>query len=196
MAEENLLGQAKALYKDRVKIVLSMLIIAFTVAFYVAYSGGIMEILPNSFPEGWISGLEVVVSFNTVGFVLAVIVMALSYRFWTWAFLPTPAVTYTMAILQGILGPKATIKRIIGKRFRVTLQNGHEFEVKCSIHERGIEEWFVYRLTSMEFSSKNLRHIALRHGFGVKDGRMVASIGNEELHHRTLLLAKAMSLLS
>ena len=194
MAEENLLGQAKALYKDRVRLVLSALLIAFTATFYITYSGGIVE-LPVGFPPGWTSGLEVVVSFNTIGFVLAIFLMAAAYKFWTWAFLPSPAVTYTMAILKGILGPKSNIKQTIGKGFKVTLDNGQSFSVKCWIRERGTDDWFVYRLTSMPFDSDRLRTIALRHGFGVSNSRMVASVGNDELHHRTLLLTKAMTML-
>jgi hypothetical protein len=194
MGEDNLLGQAKALYKDRIRIVLATLVIAFTATFYIFYSGGIVDLIPEGFPPGWISGLEVVVSFNTVGFAIAVFFMALAYKFWTWAFLPSPAVTYTLAVLHGILGPTATIKQTIGQRFKVVLQSGHSFDVKCNVHERGTDDWFVYRLTSMVIDSDRLRNIALRHGFGVKKGRMVASIGNDELHHRTLLLTKAMQL--
>ncbi len=195
MAEENLLGQAKALYRDRVRLVISALLVAFTVTLYIAYSGGIVE-LPIGFPPGITSGLEVVASFNTVGIILAVFLMAAAYKFWTWAFLPSPAVTYTMAVLQGILGSRSTVKQTIGKGFKVTLDNGQVFTVKCWIRERGTDDWFVYRLTSMVFDSDQLRSVALRHGFGVRNGRMVASVGNDELHHRTLLLAKAMTLLN
>lgn len=198
MVEDSLLKQARALYRDRIRIVLSVLLIAFTATFYFFYSGQIDSLLPRDPIQppdgGWTAGFSVIASFNTFGFLIALALMAAGYKFWTWAFLPSPATTYTLAVLQGIFGSKVNVKQILGKRFRVTLNDGSGFDLRCKIHDRGADEWFLYRLTSIQFEAANLHSIALRHGFGVKNGRFVATVSNDELHHRTMLLAKAISL--
>ncbi|MHA2179144.1 MAG: hypothetical protein ACXAAK_12425, partial [Candidatus Thorarchaeota archaeon] len=112
--------------------------------------------------------------------------------FWSWAFLPGPASLYTLSILRGILGSKAVVKQAIGKRFRVTLENGMSFGVSCQIKEKGTEDWFSYRLVSSVIQHSDLRNIALRHGFSTRENKIVASVSNDELHHRTLLLTKAL----
>jgi hypothetical protein len=200
MVEDALLKQARALYKDRIRIVLSLILIAFTATFYILYSGRIDSLIPRDpfAPDtgGWTAGFSVIASFNTFGFLIAIALMAAGYKFWTWAFLPSPATTYTLAVLQGIFGDRVNIKQILGKRFRVTLEDNSGFDIRCRIHDRGAEEWFLYRLTSIQFETENLHNIALRHGFGVKNGRFVATVSNDELHHRTILLAKALTLAS
>jgi hypothetical protein len=198
--EDTLLKQARALYKDRIRIALAALIIVFSFAFYLFYSPGIISLgatPPDGvIPSGWTQGFEVVASVNTLGFFLAVMLMTFIFRFWSWAFLPGPASTYTLSILKGILSSNSTIKHTFGKRFRVTLENGLQFDVKCRIKEKGTDEWFVYRLVSAQLHNEQLNNIALRHGFGVKKDRLVANISNDELHHRTFLLTKAMMMAS
>ena len=195
--ENELLKQARALYKDRLRIAMSALIIVVFLSFLFFFRFSDFVIPPSEgFPSGWTQGLSVVTSLNSVGFLLSILMMFLIYQFWSWAFLPGPAMTYTYGILQGILGPNAKIKHIIGKRFRVTLEDGLQFEVSCRIKDKSSGEWFLYRLMSPRFVNKNLRDIALRHGFGVKHNRMVANVSNDELHHRTLLLAKAITIVS
>ena len=196
--EDTLLKQARALYKDRLRIALAAFIIVFAISFYLFYSPEIISLgtVPpvGNIPAGWTTGFAVVASVNTIGFFLAVAIMVLIFRFWSWAFLPGPASTFTLAILKGILGSKITIKHTLGKRFRVTLENGLHFDVNCRIKEKDTGEWFVYRLVSEQLQSDKLRNIALRHGFGVKNNCLVANVSNDELHHRTFLLTKAMML--
>lgn len=193
--ENDLLKQARTLYKDRLRISMSAFTIvvffAFSFFFYPVYLGPAPS---GEIPSGWTQGLSVVASWNSIGFLISVLMMVLIYRIWGWAFLPGPALTYTYSILQGILGNKTAINHIIGKRFKVTLENGLNFEVSCRIKDKPSGEWFLYRLVSSEFQNQNMREIALRHGFGVKNGRFVASVSNDELHHRTLLLTKAMTI--
>ncbi|MGQ4911312.1 MAG: hypothetical protein ACP6KW_04005 [Candidatus Thorarchaeota archaeon] len=194
--EDSLLKQAKSLYQDRIRIVLSLLIIGLTATVYVFYSSGIVTLIQDSTPQGWTAGLEVVVSYNTFGFVLALILMVLGYRFWTQAFLPSPATVYTLGVLRGILGPRASIKMTLGRRFRVTLPDGSGFVLRCTIHDRGSNEWFLYHVTSTEINTSDIRSLALRHGFGVKNRRLIGTVSHEELHARTVLLAKALALAS
>jgi hypothetical protein len=190
--EDELLLEAKALYKDRIRIALSAFIIVFSITFFVYYTSGIAGLgtIPPS--NGWTQGLQVVAAFNNVGLVLAVALMVVAFRFWSWAFLPGPASLFTTSILRGILGPQVTIKQIIGKRFKVSLENGLSFSINCYVQEKGTDDWFSYRLVSSELENENLRNIALRHGFSLKGSRFVANVSNDELHHRTILLAKAM----
>ncbi|TFH04654.1 MAG: hypothetical protein E4H14_14295 [Candidatus Thorarchaeota archaeon] len=203
--EDMLLKQARALYKDRLRIALAAILLVFTVTFFLFYSPEIITLglTPPNDPTGpvapfsaWTQGFAVVASVNTIGFLSAVALMVLIFKFWSWAFLPGPASTFTLAILKGILGSKTTIRHSLGKRFRVTLENGLQFDVKCSIKEKDTNEWFVYRLVSAQLQCAQLRNIALRHGFSVKDNRLVASVSNDELHHRTFLLTKAIMMAS
>ncbi|MHA1926055.1 MAG: hypothetical protein ACW974_09080 [Candidatus Thorarchaeota archaeon] len=189
---DQLLTKARALYKEREKIAISALLIAGTVAFYLFYSPGIFDLAPPDwFPGGWIQGFEVVASFNTIGFILALGLMVLFYSFWTWAFLPRPAVIFTMGVLRGILGPDVIIGQSIGKKFRVMLEGGSHIDMSCRIKGPG-NDWFDYRLASSKLEGKNLDSIAFRHGMSFQDGRFTSHVSSEELHSRTLLLVKAM----
>jgi hypothetical protein len=193
---DKLLQEAKALYKDRIRIVLSALIIVFSITFFLYYTSGLAGLgITNPDPENpapSTSGLMVMTAFNNVGLIIAVGLLVVVYKFWSWAFLPGPATLYTLSVLKGILGPKAVVKQTIGKRFKVTLENGMTFGVSCQIRIEGTEEWFTYRLVSAEIQNDDLRNIALRHGFNASENRIVGNVSNDELHHRTLLLAKAM----
>lgn len=195
--ENDLLKQARALYKDRLRIAMSAVIIVIFLAFTFFFNLGYLGTAPaGQIPSGWTQGLSVVTSLNSVGFFISIAIMMLIYRFWSWAFLPGPASTFTYAILEGILGKDVLIKHSIGKRFKVTLESGLQFELSCKIKDGPSGEWFLYRLVSSEINNRNLKNIALRHGFGVKNNRLVASVSNDELHSRTLLLAKAMTIAS
>jgi hypothetical protein len=197
--EDTLLKQARALYKDRLRIALSAMLIVFTITFYLFYNHAISGYglaPPSEYPHGFTQGLEVVASFNTIGFIISIVLMALVFRFWSWAFLPGPATTFTLAVLEGILGPKISIRQVLGKRFKVTLENGMQFEVSCKTKDRGIDEWFKFRLISSPLEGQHLREIALRHGFAFKNSRFVATVSSEELHQRTFLLTKAMMLVN
>lgn len=197
--EDMLLKQARALYKDRLRIALAAFIVVFSITFYLFYNPEIISfgaVPPVGWNQGWTQGFAVVASVNTIGFCLSVALIVLIFRFWSWAFLPGPALTYTLAILKGILGTKTTIRHTYGKKIKVTLENGLQFDVNCRIKEKGTDEWFVYRLVSTQLHCEQLRNIALRHGFGVKNNRLVANISNNELHHRTFLLTKALMLAS
>jgi hypothetical protein len=193
--EDLRLKHARALYKDRVRIVLSAMLIVFASTFYFFYSPAIIGIgltPPSDYPRSSTLGLEVVASYNTIGFLISVLIMAALFRFWSWAFLPSPAITFTFAVLEGILGPKASIKQVLGKRFKVTLENGLQFEVICKTRERGTGDWFNFRLITSPLQGESLHEIALRHGLGIQQNRFVATVSSEELHQRTFLLAKAM----
>ena len=192
--ENELLLEAKALYKDRIRIALSAFIIVFSITFFVYYTSGLAGLGTTSGGTGWTQGLQVVAAFNNVGLILAVALMVLAFRFWSWAFLPGPASLFTTSVLRGILGPSVVIKQSIGKRFKVILDNDLFFNVSCYVQEKGTDDWFSYRLVSSELQNGNLRDVALRHGFALKGNRFVASVSNDELHHRTLLLTKAMSI--
>ncbi len=193
---DQLLTKAGALYKDREKIAFSAMLIAGSVAFYFSYAPGIIALSPPDWISGgWIQGFEVVASYNTVGFFLALVLMAFAYGFWSWAFLPEPATIYTMGVLRGILGRDAIIRQAIGKRFRILLDGGSHIDVSCRIKGPG-GEWFLYRLTSSRYMHNNLEGIAFRHGMSVRDGRFTSQISSDELHSRTLLLAKAMMLVN
>ncbi|TFG33589.1 hypothetical protein EU527_07600 [Candidatus Thorarchaeota archaeon] len=195
--ENDLLKEARALYKDRLKIAMSALIFVFFFAFSFFFNPVYLGPVPTGgIPSGWTQGIAVVISLNSIGFYISALMILLIYRFWSWAFLPGPASTYTYSILQGILGNTVTIKHSIGKRFKVTLENGLQFDLSCKIQDKPSGEWFIYRLVSSKFKNNHLRDIALRHGFGVKDNRFVANVSNDELHHRTFLLAKAMTIAS
>ncbi|MHA1943647.1 MAG: hypothetical protein ACW96M_04550 [Candidatus Thorarchaeota archaeon] len=191
--ENQFLQEAKALYKDRIRIVLSALIIVFSITFFLYYTSGIAGLGQFGPPDsGWTRSIQVVASFNNVGLILAISLLAIVFRFWSWAFLPGPASFYTLSVLRGILGSKASVKQTIGKRFRIILENGMTFRVSCQIKEKGTDDWFSYRLVSSVLQHSNLKDIALRHGFSVRDNKFVASVSHDELHHRTLLLTKAM----
>lgn len=196
---DRLLERARGLYKDRQRIALSAFIVVFAFTFYMFYSPGIIGLgaePPQWFPPGWSQGLEVVVSFNTLGFFLAFALMVFAYSFWQWAFLPTPAVNYTLGVLRGILGPKVQIKHRIGKRFRVFLEDGKFVDILCRIREHESGEWFVYRLTSSPLFSTKLSSLALRHGMSVSKDRLTTCISNDELHSRIVLMLRAISLVS
>lgn len=190
--ENKLLQEARALYKDRIRIVLSALIIVFSMTFFLYYTSGLAGLGQVGSSDGISQGFEVVASFNNVGLIIAVGLLVVVYKFWSWAFLPGPASLYTLSVLRGILGSKAVVKQTIGKRFKVSLDNGMTFGVSCQIKVKGTEEWFSYRLVSSEIQNSGLKNIALRHGFSTRDNKIVGSVSNDELHHRTLLLAKAM----
>ncbi|MFW9816762.1 MAG: hypothetical protein ACFFEW_12600, partial [Candidatus Thorarchaeota archaeon] len=195
---DKLLQEAKALYKDRIRIVLSALIIVFSITFFLYYTSGLARLGIGEGPERTeplapsTSGLMLMTSFNNVGLIVAVGLLVVVYKFWSWAFLPGPATLYTLSVLKGILGPKAVVKQTIGKRFKITLENGMTFGINCQIQIEGTDEWFSYRLVSAEIENADLRNIALRHGFSTSKKRIVGNVSNDELHHRTLLLAKAM----
>lgn len=195
---DHLLKKARALYEDRVRIALSAILIVITTAFFLFYSSGIHYLPepPNGFPIsiGWVEGMEVVASYNTLGFLLTVVLMIIAYGFWSWAFLPSPAVIFTQGVLKGILGPNVVIRQSIGKRFRVFLEDGTQINLNCSIKESETGEWFVYRLETSPIVGSNLEEIALRHGMSIRDRRFTTCVSNDELHHRVLLLAKAISM--
>ena len=196
---DSLLVRAKGLYVDRQRIALATVMIVFTVTFYVFYSPGIytlVEGIPHQIQYGSVQGIEIVYSFNTIGFFLAFSIMVFAYAVWSWAFLPSPAVSYTLGVLKGIFGPSVKIKHGIGKRFSLTLDNGVDVNITCRIKGDGPEEWFMYRLESSKFESPNLEKIALRHGMSVSDGRLVTWVSNDELHSRTLLMGNAISMAS
>jgi hypothetical protein len=193
--EDTRLKHARALYKDKLRIVLSAMLIVFAATFYFFYSPAITGIgltPPSDYPRGFTQGLEVVTSFNTIGFLISVFLLAAVFRFWSWAFLPGPASTFTLAVLEGILGPKAIIRQTLGKRFKITLENGLQFEVICKTRERGTEDWFNYRLITSPLHGEGLREIALRHGLSLRENRFVTTVSSEELHQRTFLLTKAL----
>jgi len=149
---DELLTNARALYKEREKIAISALLIAGTVAFYLFYSPGILDLAPPEFfSDGWIQGFEVIASYNTIGFFLSLCLMVLAYSFWTWAFLPSPAAIFTEGVLRGILGSDVTIKQSIGKNFRVLLEGDRHIDVNCRI--KGTNgDWFNYQLNSSKSS--------------------------------------------
>ena len=191
--ENELLLEAKALYKDRIRIALSAFIILFSITFFVYYTSGIADLGDTSITEiGWTRSLQVVATFNNIGLIIAVSLLVLAFRFWSWAFLPGPASLFTTSVLRGILGPRVKITQAIGKRFNVMLDNGLMFTLSCQIQEKGTDDWFSYRLISSEIQNGNLRNLALRHGFSLEGNHFVASVSNDELHHRTVLLTKAM----
>jgi hypothetical protein len=194
-----LLRHAQALYKDRQRIALAAVIICFSAAFYVFYGPPIQYALGEDpvwtiISSGWSQGTVVVFGYSTVGFLLALSVVVFIYAFWSWAFLPSPATLYTMAVLRGIYGSKTQITQRIGKRFRVHLERDAYVDFECRIRGRGSEDWFIYRVTTSAITAPNLEAIALRHGFSVSDGRLITWMSNDELHSRTLLLAKALIL--
>lgn len=196
---DSLLIRAKGLYIDRQRIALATLSIVFTITFYVFYSPGIYTIVdgvPQAAPYGLVQGFEIVYSFNTVGFFLAFSIMVFAYAFWSWAFLPTPAVSYTMGVLKGIAGPNTKIVHPFGKKFRIYFGQEEWVDVRCRIKGNGPEEWFLYRLESSRIYNPNLENIALRHGMSVSDDRFVTWVSNDELHSRTILMSKAIASVS
>jgi len=193
---DRLLIRAKGLYADRQRIALATLSIVFTVTFYVLYSPGIYIIAEGTLqaaPYGSVQGFEIVYSFNTVGFFLAFSIMVFAYAFWSWAFLPTPAVSYTLGVLRGIFGSKTKISHSFGKRFKIFIDPMRLVHVTCKIKGHGPDEWFLYRLESSRISDSNLENLALRHGMSVTDDRLVTWVSNEELHSRTMLMSQAIA---
>jgi hypothetical protein len=196
--EDTRLKHARALYKDRLRIVLSAFLIASAATFYFFFSPFITGIGANPqeyYNHGIVQGLAIVASFNTIGFLISLFLMAAVFRFWSWAYLPGPASSFTLAVLEGILGPKATIMQTVGRRFKVTLENGLQFDVICKTKERGTDDWFNYRLVTSPLTGEGLRDIALRHGMVLKENRFVTTVSSEELHQRTFLLTKAMMMI-
>ncbi len=196
---DSLLVRAKGLYVDRQRIALATLMIVFTVTFYVFFSPGLYTLVegtPHPIAYGSVQGIEIVYSFNAIGFFLAFSIMVFAYAVWSWAFLPSPAVSYTLGVLKGIFGPNVKIRHGIGKRFSLTLDNGVDVNITCRIKGGSAEEWFMYRLESSRFESPDLEEIALRHGMSVSDGRLVTWVSNDELHSRTLLMGNAISMAS
>jgi len=172
------------------------MIVIFSVMFYLFYSPGIYAIPsePLVLPPGWVQGFRIVYSFNTVGFLLALSVMVFVYAFWCWAFLPIPAVNYTLAVLRGVFGPGAEISQRIGRRFRVSLAQTTWIDMACRIKEQASGIWFLYRLTSSPMSGPHLEDIAMRHGLSSKDGCFDAWVTSDELHQRSILMVRAISL--
>ncbi len=195
-----MLLRAKALYKDRKRIALATLMIVFSITFYVFYVptgiANISDVTPRWIPGGWAQGFDLVYSFNTVGFFLAFAMIAFAYAFWSWAYLPAPAITYTLGVINGIFGTHSKVKRSIGRAFHVVSHDGIEIDLKCSIKQYGTDDWFVYRLESMPIDSPELEQIALRHGFSTKDRKLVSWVSHNELHSRSLLLLKAIRIAS
>jgi hypothetical protein len=198
MSLDTLLDRALALYKDRQKIALATLLIVFTITFYIFYvpTGiiGISNEIPPWVSGGWAQGFQIVYSFNTVGFMVAFALMAFAYAFWSWAFLPSPATAYTVAVLRGVFGQHAEIRQSIGKRFSIVLDNGATVNITCRIKQQGTDDWFAYRLVSSELTSPDLENIALRHGFSVSGGKISSWISNDELHSRGMLFLTAIML--
>lgn len=193
---ERLLLHAKTLYRDRQKIAIAALVVVFFVTMYLVYSPGIYSFAqepPEWFPDGWTQGIEVVYSFNSVGFFFAFALMVFVYGFWSWAFLPAPAVSYTVGTIKGIFGQTTDVKQSIGKRFRVHLDSGKYMDIKCRIQEQGSGEWFVYQLSSSPLNPSTLEEVALRHGMTIRNNRFTTWISSDELHHRVLLMAKALA---
>jgi len=191
-----LLERARGLYIDRQRLALAASIVVFSVTLYLFYSPGIYGFdtqPPDWIPPGWAQGFEVVVSYNTVGFILACALLFFGYAFWSWAFLPAPAVDYTDAVLHGIFGRKTEINHGIGKKFNLDLDDV-DIQVQCKIRGDGPEEWFSYKLKSSKIISPRLKSIALRHGFSVDNNHLEARITNDELHLRTFLFAKAIKM--
>ncbi len=191
-----LLKHAQCLYITRQRATIATLTIIFAVVFYSFYSIGIHGFgatPPEWFPVSWIEIFEIVASLNTVAFFLAFSLIVFAYGFWSWAFFPSPAVSYTKTALQGLFGQNVRIKQNIGKRFRVFLESGSHIDVRCRIKEASSGDWFVYRFTSCPLTGNSLYSIALRHGMSSKNGRFTTWIGHDELHHRALLMAKAMA---
>ncbi|MBD3404599.1 MAG: hypothetical protein GF411_00510 [Candidatus Lokiarchaeota archaeon] len=191
-----LLCHAKALYRDRQKIAVAALVVVFFATIYLLYSPGIYSFAqepPSWFPDGWTQGIEVVYSFNSVGFFLAFALMVFVYGFWSWAFLPAPAVAYTVKTLKGIFGQSTEIKQKIGKRFRINLDSDKYVDVKCRVQEQSSGEWFVYHLRSSPLNPATLEDVALRHGMTIRNNRFTTWISSDELHHRVMLMVKAMS---
>jgi len=191
-----LLKHAQGMYISRQRAIITTLMIIFTVVLYSFYSPGIHGIgatPPEWFPAGWTGIFDVVVSLNTVAFFLAFSLIVFAYGFWSWVFFPSPAVSYTEATLRGLFGQDVRIKQNIGKRFRVFLESGKHIDVRCRIKEASSGDWFVYRFTSCPLTGNNLHSIALRHGMSSKNGRFTTWIGHDELHHRALLMVKAMA---
>jgi hypothetical protein len=191
-----LLKDAQSLYISRQRISIATLMIILTVVLYSFYSPGIYGFgatPPEWFPVGWTETFEVVVSLNTVAFFLAFSLIVFAYGLWSWAFFPGPAVSYTVAALRGFFGQNVKIKHSIGKRFRVFLESGRHIDVRCRIKEARSKDWLVYQFTSCHLTGNNLHSVAMRHGMSSKDGRFTTWIGHDELHHRALLMAKAMA---
>ncbi|TFG09962.1 hypothetical protein EU538_03410 [Candidatus Thorarchaeota archaeon] len=191
------LQNARSLYDERSKIALAAFIAIFAVTCYLFYSPGIYTIgiePPEGIPSGWVRGFEVVYSFNTAGFILAVSLMVFVYGFWQWAFLPAPAATYTMAVLEGLYGSRAIIERLIGKRFRIKTGKGSHIDITCRIKESGTDQWFTYEAKSSRIRNPRLENLALRHGMHVKNDRITSWMGNDELHSRLILMSRAMRL--
>jgi hypothetical protein len=193
-----LLKSAQGLYIDKQRIALAALIAIFSITFVLFYSNGIDVIVeePPILPAGWAEGWSVVASFNTVGFFLAFSVMVFFYAFWSWAFMPAPATAYTIGVLQGVFGPKVKITQSIGKRFKVHLGEDRYILLRCKIKEQGSGDWFVYRLTSHEIMRADKDIIAMRHGMSIRNNRFTTWVSHDELHSRSLLLAKAIAIAS
>jgi hypothetical protein len=191
-----LLKHAQDLYISRQRAIIVTLTIIFTIVCYSFYSIGIHGFgatPPEWFPAGWIGIFEIVASLNTVAFFLSFSLIVFAYGLWSWAFFPSPAVFYTKATFQGLFGQNVKIKQSIGKRFRIFLESGSHIDVRCRIKEASSGDWFVYRFTSCPLTGNNLYSIALRHGMSSRNGRFTTWIGHDELHHRALLMAKAMA---
>ena len=191
-----LLKDAQGVYMSRQKITVAMLMIIFTVVLYGLYSPGIYGFgakPPEWFPADWTEIFDVVASLNTVAFFLAFSFIIFAYGLWSWTYFPSPAVSYTVTSLKGLFGQNVRIKQSIGKRFRIFLESGRHIDVRCRINKASSEDWLVYRFTSCPLTGNNLHNVAMRHGMSSKDGRFSTWIGHDELHHRALLMAKAMA---
>jgi hypothetical protein len=194
---EYLLNRARGLYLDRQRIALAAMMIVFSIVIFLFYG---LEILspfvqvPEGYPSGPASGIDAVIHINTIGLAITLILMTLAYTFWSWAFLPSPAVIYTIGVLKGIFGSKVNIKRRIGKRFRISIDENTFIDILCKIKERGSDEWFIYRLSSSSLESENLKNIALRHGMTLRQDRFLTWVSSDELHHRLILLVKAITI--
>ena len=191
-----LLKHARGLYINMQRITITSLMVIFIVAFYSLYSIGIYGIgatPPDWFPAAWMEIFDIVASLNTVAFFLAFSLIVFAYGLWSWAFFPSPAVSYTQASLRGLFGQNVRVKQNIGKRFRVFLEGGKHIDIRCRIREASSGDWFVYRFTSCPLTGNSLHSVALRHGMSSRKGRFTTTIGHDELHHRGLLMAKAMA---
>ncbi len=194
---DRLLLQARGLYADGRRTAVAAMAVVLAVTTVLFYSGGLQVIetepLPWA-PPGWTQGLEVVTSFNTVLFFLAFSLMVFFYAFWSWAFLPSPAVLYTVGVLRGIFGETARIVHRMGRRFRVHLDADRYVDVVCRVRDHASGEWFVFELRSSPVMCSHSQEIAMRHGMRLDRGCFATRVSHDELHHRTLLMTRALAL--
>ncbi|MEM2142673.1 MAG: hypothetical protein QXS20_04755 [Candidatus Thorarchaeota archaeon] len=185
-----------ALYRERVKIVVSSLVAISAVAAYLSFSPLVQDLLSVAPPmwagEGWVLGNTVFYGSATLLFVVTTVVVALVLFAWLRCSLPYPLANYILEVLNFAFGFHAVVFRRFGGRFRTVLPDHVQLDILCKFSNRGREDGLCFQVSVSPIEASNLEEIAMRHGLHVRDHKLGMTASADEFRSRTILLAAAL----